>query len=254
MIDDLEVMNGYKKSKFLKRFGDMCVIIVSAFVFSLSLVSCDEHEHIDLDIHPGHILLKSGRVISSADYFANGDSTAIGIVFSEQISNSHYLVVSLDELPPVQFCDSIGGMIQGTSCDRTTLDGMENTYALQGSIDKKTFRGSPLANAVSSSHAFALAEFIPSVKEMKMLYSHFGKVNGIISQLHEQRPNYYNAVPLSRDGVSGDCWYWTSTEVKENQQNMAWRFSMSSGTEHESGKDIFCHARKISIYYPNEVK
>ena len=119
----------------------------------MTFVSCDEHEHIDLDIHPGHILLKSGRVISSADYFANGDSTAIGIVFSEEINESHYLVVSLDELSPLQFCDSLGGMNQGTSCDRTALDGMANTYALQGSMDTKTFHGSPLANAVASSHA-----------------------------------------------------------------------------------------------------
>ena len=238
----------------LRCFGDMCVMAVAALTLSLSFVSCDDHEHIDLGIHPGHILLKDGAVISSADYFANGDSTAIGIVFSELINSSHYLVVSLDELEPLQFCDSVGGMIQGTSCDRTTLDGMENTYALQGSMDKKNFRGSPLANAVATSHAFALAEFIPSVSEMKMLYSHAGRVNGIISRLHEQRPGYYNAVPLSRDGVSGDCWYWTSTEVKDNQQKMAWRFSMSSGTEHESDKDVFCHARKISMYYPGDVK
>ena len=244
-----------KNHKFsMKYFGDMCVMVIAALALSLTFVSCDEHEHIDLDIHPGHILLKSGRVISSADYFANGDSTAIGIVFSEEVNESHYLVVSLDELSPLQFCDSLGGMNQGTSCDRTALDGMANTYALQGSMDTKTFHGSPLGNAVESSHAFALAEFIPSVKEMKMLYSHFARVNGIISRLHEQRPDYYNAVPLSKDGVTGDCWYWTSTEVKENQQKMAWRFSMSSGTEHESDKDIFCHARKISMYYPSEEK
>ena len=146
----------------MKYFGDMCVMVIAALALSLTFVSCDEHEHIDLDIHPGHILLKSGRVISSADYFANGDSTAIGIVFSEEINESHYLVVSLDELSPLQFCDSLGGMNQGTSCDRTALDGMANTYALQGSMDTKTFHGSPLANAVASSHAFALAEFIPS--------------------------------------------------------------------------------------------
>lgn len=240
----------YLIQRFVKHLGDKCVMVAVACMLSVTLVSCDEHEHIDLNIHPGHILLKSGNVISSADYFANGDSTAVGIVFSEQIDNNHYLVVSLDELPPLQFCDSIGGMIQGTSCDLSKYDGRENTYALRGSFDEKSMHGSPLANAVSTSHSFGLTEFVPSVKEMKMLYTQRGTVNSIISSLHEQRNGFYNAVPLSADGVTGECWYWTSTEVKDNQTVQAWRVSMISGTEHESDKDIFCHARKISYYYP----
>lgn len=235
--------------KFKRLFGDMCVMVVAALLLSASLVSCDEHEPIDMDIHPGHILLADGNVIKSEDYFNRGDSTAVGIIFSEMIDSEYYLAVMLNELPPLQFCDSLLGMKQGTSCDISALDGRFNTIALWNSFDNKTFHGSPLANAAYSAHEYGMSDFIPSVAEMKMLYAQRSKVNKIITQLNEQSPRYA-AVPLSTDPATTDCWYWTSTEVKDNQAYQAWLFSLNSGTAHETGKEKVHHARKVYVYNP----
>ena len=234
---------------FKRLFGDMCVMVVAALLLSVSLVSCDEHEPVDLGIHPGHILLADGNVVNKDEYFSRGDSTAVGIIFSEMIDNEYYLAVMLNELPPLQFCDSLLGMVQGTSCDITALDGRTNTIALWNSFDNKTFHGSPLANAAYSAHEYGMSDFIPSVAEMKMLYAQRGTVNSIIERLNKQDARYA-AVPLSTDRATDDCWYWTSTEVKDNQALQAWLFSLNSGTAHETGKEKVHHARKVYVYNP----
>ena len=235
---------------FFKRlFGDIGVMLVAVLLLSASLVSCDEHEPIDLGIHPGHILLADGNVVNSDDYFLRGDSTAVGIIFSEMIDNEYYLAVMLSELPPLQFCDSLLGMVQGTSCDLDAYDGRHNTIALWNSFDNKTFHGSPLANAAYSAHEYGMSDFVPSVAEMKLLYSQRDKVNDVIERLNKQDVRYA-AVPLSTDRATDDCWYWTSTEVKDNQALQAWLFSMNSGTPHETGKEKVHHARKVYVYKP----
>lgn len=231
-----------------KRQGAVGFLPVILLCLTFVLSSCDEHEHIDLDIHPGHILLRNGDVISSADYFNNGDSTAVGIIFSERIDDK-YLAVMLTELSPRQFCDSVPGMTQSTSCDTDAYDGRTNTIALWNSRDEKSGHGSPLADAAYASHQFYQSDFIPSVKEMRMLYAHRHTVNDIIDRLNTQRSDYL-AVPLSFDRSDGNCWYWTSTEVKDNQETQAWLFSMASGTMQETAKTIGYHARMVSYFYP----
>ena len=224
------------------------ISLVVLMLFSFTLVSCDEHVPIDVGIHPGHILLADGKIVSSDAYFSSGDSTAVGIIYSELVDGSHYLAVMLDELMPVQFCDSIGGMVQGTSCDLNAYDGRANTIKLQTSYDAKNGHGSPLAQIVYDGHVFGQSDFIPSVGEMKLLYAAKSTINGVINRLNQQSSRY-KAVLISDDRVNGGCFYWTSTEVKENQKSQAWLFSMNSGNIQETGKNRYYHARKISYVY-----
>ncbi len=239
-----------KELNSIKRFSVRLPIMLLSAILSLSLVSCDEHEPIDLGIHPGHILLADGNVKSADDYFSDGDSTAVGVIFSELIDDDHYLAVMLHELPSLQFCDSLTGMKQGTSCSLTAMDGRENTIALWSSYDSKSGRGCPLANATYYGHEYSQSDFIPSVAEMEVLYSFRFTVNRVIDRLNKQRASYA-AVPLSLDRTTDACWYWTSTEVKDTDMTHAWLFSMNSGIHIETPKLKDYHARKISVYYPH---
>lgn len=233
----------------LKKIHSYLLLLLSAML----TVSCDDHEVLDLGIHPGHILCDDGTVVSEESFFASAHKNAVAVLFTEQMATTdthklvRYLGVLVREVPQLQFCDSTA-MEQGTNTDTTLPEGDLNTVAMQESKDSKTGKGSPLADYVFAAHYDGQSDFIPSVWEMKMLYSQCGTVNRILQRLRDERD-----VPvdlLCTDSGTGRCWYWTSTEVAANPSRQAWLFSMASGTPHETPKMEYHPSRAIVAYYP----
>ncbi len=68
--------------------------------------------------------------------------------------------------------------------------------------------------------------YVPSVAEMRLLYTMREIVNPVIEQCGGE--------PLPLD--ENDCWYWTSTEVEKQQTAKAWLYSMGSGAMQETPK------------------
>ena len=225
----------------------------SLFVAALSslflFTSCDEHEAIDLGIHPGYILCADGTVVSDQSFFEQGNREPAAVIFTEQQgegSGCYFLAVMVKELPHLQFCDSTS-MVQGTDTDinNSSADiGKLNTTALQNSYDSKTKHGSPLADYVFANHNAGQSDFIPSVRELKLLYFQRDRVNSVLGRLNTFSEG--SADLLRTDS----CWYWSSTEVAANPSRQAWLFSMSSGTPHETPKMEFHAARSIVYYRP----
>ena len=76
-------------------------------VMSVGLLSsCDEHEPIDLDIHPGYILCSDGRIVSPSVFDATVH-TPVAVVFAEKNDQHQALAVLLDEIAPVAFADTL---------------------------------------------------------------------------------------------------------------------------------------------------
>ncbi len=216
-----------------------------ALLFSMSFVSCDEHEPVDLNVYTGFILCDDGQVMSTEAYFGQDVKKAVAVVFAPQTEDHNVLAVLLDEIPPVAFSDTLG-MELGTSCDETAFDGYVNTTAMQNSRSSRTGMGSPLADAVFSHHYFSQSDYIPSVAEMGLLYLARNTVNPIIERC--------GGTPLYTDSDEGRCWYWTSTEVEQNKGNQAWLFSMTDGSRHKTPKTNEYRARAIVEYNPLNVK
>lgn len=212
---------------------------------SMLSVSCDEHEPIDLDVHPGYILCDDGQVLSTDSYFNQSSKKAVAVVFAGETADHGVLAVRLHEIEPIQFCDTLG-MELGTSCDVTAYDGYLNTTAMQNSRDTRTGKGSPLADEAFSYHYFWQSDYIPSVAEMALLFFARNQVNPIIERC--------GGTPLYTDAENGRCWYWTSTEVEQNKGNQAWLFSMSDGSRHETPKTNAYRARAIVEYHPVSIK
>lgn len=231
-------MNTIKMSRFLVSFF---ALLLTSFTF----VSCDEHEPLDLDIHPGFILCDDGSVMSNKAYFEQDTRKAVAVVFAGETADHGVLAVCLHEIDAIQFCDTLG-MELGTSCDVTAYDGYLNTTAMQNSRDTRTGKGSPLADEAFSYHHFWQSDYIPSVAEMTLLYFARNQVNPIIKQC--------GGTPLFTDTENARCWYWTSTEVEQNKGNQAWLFSMSDGSRHETPKTNAYRARAIVEYHPVNVK
>ena len=81
-------------------------------------VSCDEHEYIDNSIHVGDVLCDDHQVMTLQSYQSMKKSNAVGVIYATKTDKHPVLVVLLDEIKDVQFCDSLG-MEQGTSCSIT---------------------------------------------------------------------------------------------------------------------------------------
>lgn len=231
-------------------------IFLFGLLSALLLTSCDEHEPIDLDIHPGYILCDDGRIINEADF--NPDQhTPVAVVFAPLADDKHpVLAVMLDEVDYIQFADTLS-FDQKTSCDIAAYDGYKNTVALQTTnIQRKeladsvhmdnpaNYYKSPLGLLAFRSHFFAQSDYVPSVAEMRLLYQNLDRVNGMILKC--------GGTPISRNSEGASCWYWTSTEVKENNFNQAWLISMADGSIIKAPKTNSYRARLIVEYNPYE--
>lgn len=217
----------------------------------LCLSSCDEHVPVDLSIHPGYILCDDGTIVSDAD-FDPSVHTPVAVVFSGATDEHPILSVLLDEIPAVAFADTLG-FDQNTSCSLEAYDGYTNTVALQSArikrdtlvvkenkADSRNYYTSPLGCIAFRHHSFAQSDYVPSVREMGLLYMALDRVNPIIVRR--------GGTPISRSSEDGGCWYWTSTEVSENKTNQAWLFSMANGSIHKTPKTNSYRARLIVEY------
>ena len=245
--------------KRMRRFS-VCLGMLFLSAFMLTLTSCDEHEPLDLNIYPGYILCDDGRIVSPDEFFQGG-RTAVAVVFAPLTDSHNVLSVLLDEVPFINFCDTLS-MDQKTSCDISAYDGYTNTVALQttwlpGKRKQEVWRdsayvtewvtdpfyyGSPLGLSAFRSHWFAQSDYVPSVAEMGLLYMSLDKVNPVIKMC--------GGDTIGVTPRDAGCWYWTSTEVEENKPNQAWLFSMADGSRHKAAKDNFYRARLIVEYNP----
>ena len=188
------------------------------------LSSCDAHKDFpDTSMQPTHILCTDGKVVSLNDY-RNSDKKAIAVVFyvnhNTDIEGNGYAVYLWD-IDPVAFADSLN-VSQGTSADLTAYDGNTNTFSIYSTSDT----GSPLADKVFDIWQYGQSAYIPSVAQMRLLYSAKSTVNPIIEEC--------GGTPLP--DTPDDCWYWTSTEVSGQQTAKAWLYSIGSGAMQETPK------------------
>ena len=198
-----------------------------------SLMACDEHrDFLDTAMKPCHILCTDGKVLSVSD-FEQSDKQAIAVVFhvnhNEDTEGNGYAVY-LWNLESLAFADSIG-VKQNTSADITALDGFENTFALLNTKDTS----SPLAKKVFDLWKYGQSAYIPSVAQMRLLYHAKEQINPVIKICGG------DTLPVAAD----DCWYWTSTEVNEQETAKAWLYSMGSGAIHDTPKTQAHQSRAI---------
>ena len=210
-----------------------------------SFNSCDEHEPFDNSIHVGHVLLADHRTMSMEDYETQSGAKAVGVVFAAQSGNHPTLAVLLDQPSPDCFAEQLG-IAQGTSCSLEAHDGFTNTVSLQAGTYSETESRwdaedsamvqytnmrdlSPLGQQALRSHEFGQSDYIPSVAEMRLLVASLPTINPIIERL--------GGTPISTMPDGGQCWFWTSTEVKENPENMAWLMSAVNGGIQQTPKD-----------------
>lgn len=211
-------------------------ILTLLVLLSLGMTACDDHIEIDKNIYPGFVLCDNHQALSLEEYQQQSVQKAVGVIFAVADDAHPTLAVMLDELPPIQYSDTLG-YIQGTSGDQSAYDGYANTTALQNSYDVKTHHGSPLADAAFRYHQYGQSDYIPSVAEFKLLVRSLPVVNPIILAL--------KGTPVRMDGNTGACWYWTSTEVSGNPGNQAWSCSAANGKPQETPKDTSYPARAI---------
>ena len=231
----------------------LCKLYFIGILSALLLTSCDEHEPVDLDIHPGYILCDDGRIINES-LFDPHQHTPVAVVFAPLSDDHPVLAVLLEEVDFIQFADTLS-FDQKTSGDISAYDGYVNTVSLQSNYierdslvvpgnkaDSRNYYKSPLGLLAFSSHYFAQSDYIPSVAEMRLLYQNLTKVNEMIVKC--------GGTPISQSSEAAGCWYWTSTEVAENSLNQAWLISMADGSIHKAPKTNYYRTRLIVEYNP----
>ena len=209
--------------------------ILYAALMVLSVTSCDEHrEFPDTAMKTCDILCTDGMVVRYEDMKSQGKKP-IAVVFhinqNEDLPGTGYAVYLWD-IAQDAYCDSIG-MKQSTSANVTAYDGNSNTYAM---YDSGT---SPAAQAVFDMWQYGQSAYIPSVAEMNLLYAAKESVNEFIRKCGG------DVIPDDPD----ECWYWTSTEVKDMESSKAWLFSLASGALQETPKEQSHKIRPIITLY-----
>ena len=201
------------------------ILAIAISLTSLLFTSCDaHHDYIDTSVKPGHILLTTGQTVSARDYL-NGGGTPIAVVFyinqnTEGEKEGTGYAVYLHDIEEKSFTDSIG-IKMNTSADITAYDGNTNTYSMYAT------GFSPAADAVYDLWRYGQSAYIPSVAQLRLLYAVKETINPYI-ELCGGDP-----LPYSAD----ECWYWSSTEVEDQETYKSWLFSMGSGTIQETPKE-----------------
>lgn len=198
--------------------------IVPVLLITGALAACDAHiEEPDKTVRPGHVLCVDGKAVPYSEY-ENSGKQAIAVVFhtySDGETEGNGYAVYLWDMTPKAFADSLG-VEQGTSADIAAYDGNENTFALYDTEET----ASPMAEAVFALWKYGQSAYIPSVAQMRLLYSAQTVINPIIEKCGG------DPLPTEAD----ECWYWTSTEVEGQQTVKAWLYSTASGTMQETPK------------------
>ena len=200
----------------------------------MTFTSCDSHSYEEdfEGILPTRVLCTDGNTYTLKQCKSLGKKP-IAVVFHtsmvDEIEGMGYAVYLWD-LPPAQFADSLN-VKQNTSADITKYDGNMNTHAMYDTKDVV----SPIAVNVFDLWEYKQSAFVPSVAEMKLLFASIKKINSIILECGGQ--------PISKEAE--DCWYWTSTEVKGQENVKAWLYSTASGSFQETRKDSRHKVRPI---------
>ena len=206
------------------------IIAVTTVLFS----ACDAHQIEPDDSIPyqADILCTDGKTYSF-EKCQKLNKKPIAVVFSTSSlsdEGSSGYAVYLWDLPPAQFADSLN-VKQNTSADIYAYDGNMNTAHM---LDGKVVT-SPIAESVLSVWEYHQSAFIPSVAEMKLLRAAAPVVNENIRKCGG------DTIPTNAE----ECWYWTSTEVKNQENIKAWLFSTGSGAFQETKKDVSHKVRPI---------
>lgn len=225
----------------MKRFLKQILIDVSFLSLSciaLLLSSCDEHRNFpDISTKVCDILCTDGKIVTQSQ-FDMGGKEAIAVVYyinhSDDVAGQSFAVYLWDA-EPAAFADSLG-VKQGTSASLSSLDGNINTHALYTCKDM----GSPMSNNVFDMWRYGQSAYVPSVAQMQLLFSVRSQINAVIDRLGGE------PIPDDPEG----CWYWTSTEVENQESVKAWLYSLSTGTYHECPKDQPHKVRPIVTIYP----
>ena len=157
-----------------------------------------------------------------------------GINQSDDMQGTGYAVYLWD-IDSTAYTDSTG-VKMNTSASITAYDGNTNTHSMYSS------GVSPAAMAVFDMWQYGQSAYIPSVAEIRLLYAAKNTVNTV---------NHYiqkcggDIIPDDPD----ECWYWTSTEVKDMESDKAWLFSLASGALQETPKEQAHKVRPIITLY-----
>ena len=182
----------------------------------------------------GDIVCTDGKIVRYEDMKIQ-EKTPIAVVFyvnqNEDVEGTGYAVY-LKDIVPCAYSDSIG-IKHDTSADLTALDGNSNTHAMRSTGT------SPAAEAVFDIWEYGQSAYIPSVAQLYLLYDTRNKINEYIRK-------------CGGDEIldnPDECWYWTSTEVKEQETDKAWLFSLASGAIQETPKTQAHKIRPIITLY-----
>lgn len=208
---------------------------ICAALMAVAFVSCDEHRDFpDTAMKTCDILCTDGKVVRFEDMQSQGKKP-IAIVFhinqTDNMEGTGYAVYLWD-IASAEFSDSIG-VKQTTSANVTAYDGNSNTYAMYAS------GVSPAADEVFNMWHYGQSAYIPSVAQMRLLYQAKNAVNTYIQR-------------CGGDVISDnpdECWYWTSTEVKDQESAKAWLYSLASGALQETPKEQPHKIRPIITLY-----
>ena len=208
---------------------------ICAALMAVAFVSCDEHRDFpDTAMKTCDILCTDGKVVRFEDMQSQGKKP-IAVVFhinqTDNMEGTGYAVYLWD-IASAEFSDSIG-VKQTTSANVTAYDGNSNTYAMHAS------GVSPAADEVFNMWHYGQRAYIPSVAQMRLLYQAKNAVNSYIQR-------------CGGDVISDnpdECWYWTSTEVKDQESAKAWLYSLASGALQETPKEQPHKIRPIITLY-----
>ena len=208
---------------------------ICAALMAVAFVSCDEHRDFpDTAMKTCDILCTDGKVVRFEDVQSQGKKP-IAVVFhinqTDNMEGTGYAVYLWD-IASAEFSDSIG-VKQTTSANVTAYDGNSNTYAMYAS------GVSPAADEVFNMWHYGQSAYIPSVAQMRLLYQAKNAVNSYIQR-------------CGGDVISDnpdECWYWTSTEVKDQESAKAWLYSLASGSLQETPKEQPHKIRPIITLY-----
>ena len=222
--------------KYITKISNF-LLFLPLCLMAILLASCDEHRDFpDTSTKVCDILCTDGRIVSQNQY-DHGDKEAIAVVYhvnhSDDVEGNGFAVYLWDT-EPAAFADSLG-IKQGTSASLSSFDGNINTHALFTSKDVD----SPMASNVFDMWRYGQSAYVPSVAQMRLLYNVRNQINAVIANLGGE------PIPDNPD----DCWYWTSTEVENQESVKAWLFSLSTGTYHECPKDQSHKVRPIVTIY-----
>ena len=208
---------------------------ICAALMAVAFVSCDEHRDFpDTAMKTCDILCTDGKVVRFEDMQSQGKKPIAVVFHINQTDNMEGtgFAVYLWDIASAEFSDSIG-VKQTTSANVTAYDGNSNTYAMHAS------GVSPAADEVFNMWHYGQSAYIPSVAQMRLLYQAKNTVNTYIQR-------------CGGDVISDnpdECWYWTSTEVKDQESAKAWLYSLASGALQETPKEQSHKIRPIITLY-----